>query len=72
MVSQSSEPQTDMLPSSDLQATDLLALAIDSEEVDPRIYDFESKQAMKDEFEWTNDEVEIWQYLVHFRQNLVS
>lgn len=53
----------------DLKPTDLLVLGIDSGQVDPRIYDFESTQAMKDEFEWSKDEVEIWQYLVGMRQD---
>lgn len=61
-----------MSPLIDLQATDLLALAIEGEEVDPRIYDFESKQAMKNEFEWTKDEVEIWQYLVQLKQGIAG
>ena len=52
-----------MLPLINLQATDLLALGVDSGQVDPRMYDFESKQAIKDELEWTKDEIEIWQYL---------
>ena len=54
----------------DLKAVDLLASGIDSGQIDPRIYDFESKQAMKDEFEWTKDEIEIWQYLVNLKQSV--
>lgn len=50
--------------SNDLKAIDLLALGIDSGQVDPRIYDFESRQAMKDEFEWVKDEDVVWQYLM--------
>ena len=54
----------------DLKATDLLALGIDNGQVDPGIYDFESKQAMKDEFEWTQEDAEIWSYILDIRRGL--
>ena len=59
-----------MLASSELKATDLLHLGIVNNKIDPTMYDFKDKQEMLDEFKWSRDEVEIWQYLANMKREL--
>ena len=58
-----------MLPLSDLQVADLPQLKT----LDPTMFDFPSKQVMKDHLEdlqFSGNEVELMQYLVVLKQSL--